>query len=180
MSVSKTVGRGSSPWRDANMLQIVNNILSKQQCEEIINISKHVDKWFVIEQGMVKTETIKCYIKPKIEHILKNIPFNLEESTCVELLKYDTGSCSKLHMDTEGTHVLGIGNFIVTEWKQTAIINLNDNFSGGVLSFPKLGKTFNSIGDMIIFPAGKNSYDYEHEVSEVTSGIRYTLVFRFI
>lgn len=164
------------------MLKIIKNTLTAEQCLQIIQRVNRTTRWFVVQQDNVKVDTVKCYIKPHIEDILKHTSIKLDETTAVELLKYETGSCSKLHMDVEGTHLLSVGNYIETEWKQTAIVLLNNEFSGGELSFPEINSVFGKdcVGDLIVFPAGKDSFPYSHQVSEVTSGTRYTLVFRYI
>lgn len=59
------------------------------------------------------------------------------------------------------------------------IILLNDDFEGGELTFrlggPKLGKVYTpklNAGNVIIWPSG---YMFEHWVTPVTSGTRYTI-----
>jgi predicted 2-oxoglutarate/Fe(II)-dependent dioxygenase YbiX len=166
------------------MIQIIKNVLNKEQCDSIIKSSESLPptRWHTIQQNNNRPNTIKCYIKPHITEILKQLPLDIDDTTAVEVVKYQTGSCNDPHMDIEGTHSLALGKHIIAEWKQTAIILLNDNYQGGELYFPKVNHKFDnsSIGDLIIFPAGKDSFDYSHEVTEVTSGTRYTLVFRFI
>lgn len=160
----------------------LEKVFSREQCQQIIDSAVNVRKWHIVEQRGVEHNVFKCYIKPFIEDLLKTLPLEIPESCAVELIRYKTGSLSNVHLDNEGTHMLGHGNCIETEWKQTGIIVLNDEYDGGELYFPKMNITYDkgSMGDLILFLAGNYHPETCHGVTEVTSGVRYSLVFRFI
>lgn len=164
------------------MLDTIKNFLSQEQCEEIVRISETRAKWNPVYQGYSIVDTLKVYIKPHIQHILKEIPIDVPENSCVEVLKYRTGASNGLHIDAEGDHQVAETSYIKAEWKRTGVVLLNDEFDSGGLYFPKLGRAFGkeTKGDLVLFSAGKDSHEYAHAVEEVQNGTRYTLVFRFI
>lgn len=81
-----------------------------------------------------------------------------------------TGETHRMHSDA-GPETFGYGSG--DDLYMSSIIPLNETYEGGVVRFPnedveiKLPK-----GSMLFFP----SHDHEHEVTEVTSGTRYTLL----
>ena len=81
-----------------------------------------------------------------------------------------TGENHPIHSDA-GPETFGYGDG--EELYMSSIIPLNDSYNGGVVRFPeddvsiKLKK-----GSMMLFP----SHGHVHEVTEVTSGTRYTLL----
>jgi len=57
----------------------------------------------------------------------------------------------------------------------TVCAYLNDDYEGGLLEFPSIGKTYRfKKGDVIVFPS---NWMYYHGVTPITSGNRYTIVF---
>jgi len=57
----------------------------------------------------------------------------------------------------------------------TVCAYLNDDYEGGYLEFPSIGKTYKfKKGDVIVFPS---NWMYYHGVTPITSGNRYTIVF---
>ena len=164
------------------MLETINSVLSDEDCQEIIEISHTVENWNVVHQSDSSVDTVKCYIKPYIWHILKKLPIDIPENCCVELVKYCEGARNEVHIDSEGDHTLAPKEWIRVEWKRTGIVLLNDEFESGRLYFPIQATAFGkeTKGDLILFSAGKNSHAYAHGVEEVQNGTRYTLVFRFI
>lgn len=57
----------------------------------------------------------------------------------------------------------------------TVCAYLNDDYEGGYLEFPSIGRTYRfKKGDVIVFPS---NWMYYHGVTPITSGNRYTIVF---
>jgi hypothetical protein len=57
----------------------------------------------------------------------------------------------------------------------TVCVYLNEDYEGGYLEFPSIGKTFGfKTGDVIVFPS---NWMYYHGVTPIISGNRYTIVF---
>jgi hypothetical protein len=117
---------------------------------------------------------VKCTEHTIVNLTLDKIPGELESAS---IAYYPTGSCNAPHADNAIIH----DNGIITkdkEWTHTAIIFLNNEFTGGELVYPNQGCVFlPSVGTMIIAPAGA---DYIHFVNEIKSGERFTLVLRII
>lgn len=86
---------------------------------------------------------------------------NLNYPHSVRLLKYDTGDYIHPHTDFDDHYYASV------------VLNLNQNYDGGEFCFfnknlkIKLGE-----GDALVFP---NNYFYVHEVSQITSGTRYSI-----
>ncbi len=81
-----------------------------------------------------------------------------------EILKYDAGDFYKEHIDefTDVQRILSIS------------IALNDDYEGGNFSFfNKTDKFKLNKGDIIIFPS---NFMFPHEIEEVKSGTRYSIV----
>jgi hypothetical protein len=104
----------------------------------------------------------------------------LKFTTAVEILKYPEGTHSPVHSDGHGAHFDGSLKYRDVTWSKTSIVLLNDNFEGGELIFPNLGLSFGKEykNALIEFPAGLEGSKYDHGVTTVTAGTRYTLVFR--
>ncbi len=162
-------------------MNIVKHILTDEECDFIKNIDviKHNKKWVEFQQGGVDVTLIKCNIKPFVTDIVKRLGF--PENCYVELLHYRTGSLSKVHIDSSGdSH--DSGSWVKQTWKTTSVILLNDDFTGGDLFFPRQNLVFDKTtkGDLITFMAGPNSQEYEHGVTKILTGDRYTMVIRVI
>jgi len=57
----------------------------------------------------------------------------------------------------------------------TVCVYLNEDYEGGYLDFPSIGKTYGfKTGDVIAFPS---NWMYYHGVTPITSGNRHTIVF---
>jgi hypothetical protein len=84
-----------------------------------------------------------------------------------KLAKYIAGSHIRAHNDTP------------TEFSErcvSALLYLNDEYSGGELLFPRLELAYRaSVGELILFPS-----EYLHAVAPVTAGTRYCFVAFFV
>ena len=71
----------------------------------------------------------------------------------------------KAHIDSDGTD----RSFVIS-----AVLYLNDDYTGGALNFEFFGLTVKpDAGDLIIFPS---SYIYSHASVPVESGTKYAVV----
>ena len=160
------------------MITVIPNVLS---LDNIIRLMTEVDPkstatdmtYFVNDANNYGVKKVKCTNHDIINLTLDKIPGKLESAS---ITYYPTGSYNAPHADN-----CIIDNGIVTkvkEWTHTAIIFLNNEFTGGELVYPNQGCVFLPIiGTMVITPAGE---DYVHFVNEVKSGERFTLVLRII
>ena len=81
-----------------------------------------------------------------------------------EILKYNEGNFFINHIDD--------GLFMTR--KVSLVYYFNDNYSGGEIVFPRTGVVIKpKANQLALFPA---NYMYNHNVSEVTSGTRYSMV----
>jgi hypothetical protein len=85
------------------------------------------------------------------------------------------GNLPEEHADSQnldGTPKLGCNNFVVS-----AVVYLNDGFSGGDLVFPKAGYRYKPrAGSCVIFPS---NLPYSHYVDSVLEGERLSLAIWF-
>lgn len=129
--------------------------------------------YFVNPAESYGCKKIKCTEHHVVKDICSMLPFEIES---VSIVYYPTNSYNAAHADN-----CVIDNGVVKrvrDWTHTAVIFLNDNFAGGQLVYPNQGVALNPIkGTLIIAPAGE---EYIHYVEQVTSGERFTLVFRMI
>ena len=165
-------------------MRVIINALTVWTCRWIIwyghILGWSVEEWHTVKQYTSSVEIKRLFIGPYIRSILKRISFPIPDTASVELLRYAKGSRNELHIDHQGPHKLD-GEITDREWHQTGLILLNTDFAGGVLKFPRLNKSFDQStqGDLIVFPAGKDSHEFAHTVSTITAGTRYSLVIRF-
>jgi hypothetical protein len=159
------------------MIKIIPNVLSIESANVLIQElnPKHngnEDFYFVSDNIKTGLKKLKCSDHPIVKDIISK--FNLVNVESVSILYYPVGSSNLPHSDNSI-----VENNIVTKvrnWKQTAIVFLNNDFVGGELVYPDQGCVFYpTIGNMIIASADA---EYIHYVTPITSGDRYTLVFR--
>ncbi len=165
----------------------INNFLSDQECDDLIEYSKTqtlVKSKVLSEKGDVESdnrdseqlwlEDNKHYVVTKIATLSKKItqkPTNHMEY--LQFLKYNKGGYFKEHYDPEINYKSDTNDRIYT-----IIIYLNDDFEGGETYFKNLNTTIKpKKGKAVIFKSlDKNGNILEkslHQGSEVTSGIKY-------
>jgi hypothetical protein len=168
--------------------------LSIENCDYIIDTLKESDLWIPtltsddIQQNRTSSDYRVCETIPISEtKSLKNVDDILYStfSKCIKnyskihkkllitkdlgyhILRYNEGGKYGIHVDD-----------YVEEHRMVSFVSiLNDGYEGGELKFfgeytPSLEK-----GDIIAFPS---SFMYPHEVTPVTSGVRYSIVTWFV
>ena len=109
-------------------------------------------------------------------HVLPPMPFlkkgkkvpGAKEVKTYDIKKQNISEEERLHRAIENGSVTKM-----TDWKQSAIVFLNDNFSGGEIYYSNLNLSIKPIAcSMIVHPANEV---YRHGVAEVISGTRYIL-----
>ncbi len=155
---------------------ILNNLLDKNFCSQIINESESIAKtkgWSsdrhkfyptvdneITPEWKISipfTNIIANKLYPQIEKI-----FNVQSSELylreIFVVKYDMKGQKNLEYHTDGSEF-------------SFVIALNDDFKGGGTTFKHSQKNINlNIGDCLLF-SGQN----EHKGNEITSGTRYIL-----
>jgi hypothetical protein len=148
-----------------NKVTYIENFLSQEECDVFIqeaNKAKESDWQFTGLYNILKSSNHKTVkdIKNKLDLIFDN-KFHIQRPQVIH--KTDIFSKWQYHSDDEGGKDIKYG----------IVIYLNNNFKGGETSYKKIN--FNIIpkaGSIIIHPANDK---FQHTVTEVTDGIRYTL-----
>ena len=81
-----------------------------------------------------------------------------------QILKYGVGQKFVNHIDDHADH----------HRRVSTLYYLNDNYSGGEITFPRFGISFKpKANQMVIFPS---NFVFNHSVLPVTEGVRYSVV----
>lgn len=81
-----------------------------------------------------------------------------------QILKYGKGQKFSNHIDDHPKY----------HRRVSSVYYINDNYEGGEINFPRFNISYKpKANEMIVFPS---TYVYNHSVSEVTSGTRYSVV----
>jgi hypothetical protein len=149
------------------MITIIDNILSAEECNELITLYGQNTEYchhhngtypLNIHNARIASERIKSLID-KILNRVYNINKDIELEW-IEIVKWPTGTFQLLHLDTASDETVF-----------TSITYLNDQFDGG--------KTYMEDGTNIgIVTARTVAFDgmkYTHGVKEVTEGTRFTV-----
>ena len=162
--------------------KIIENMISKEKCQELINM---VHEWhydpvighdgyeYTQEQGMKIRKVQQCFIP----HI-----FDVWDGGKVlgtKVMKYEVGDYVKEHKDRTGMlHSDCYEPGLDLRSKDLMIIPLNDEYEGGKLTVEGI-EIPQEVGSLIQIPQPEGDIDArpKHGVSEVTKGTRYSLVF---
>jgi len=159
--------------------KIIDNVLTKEQCEELIN-RQH--KWKVTDvisdKGVLNTEGHK--IRQVKESFIENI-FDTWDGLKVlgtKVMRYEEGDFVKGHRDRLGmlhSSCYEEGSDLYA--KDLMVIPLNDDYLGGHFHVEK-DVVPQKIGSLIqLAQSGKDEERTPHGVLPVKEGTRYSLVF---
>jgi predicted 2-oxoglutarate/Fe(II)-dependent dioxygenase YbiX len=159
-------------------IEIYSRFLSDENIQVLMDdvnpkeTSTHMS-YFVNPAESYGCKKVKCTEHHIVKDICSMLPFDTES---VSIAYYPTNSYNSPHADN-----CVIDNGVVKrvkDWTHTAVVFLNNDFTGGNLVYPNQGCVFvPTVGTLIIAPAGE---EYIHYVEPVTTGERFTLVFRMI
>ena len=144
-----------------NMIQ--SKLFTHEECEMIISLNHEPKGYSQIfrdnrdyEEWLIDSNKFNFLLKNlKSEFKIKSLPDG-------RIIKYKVGNYFSLHKDRYSLH---------PDRYKTLIIQLSDNYEGGVLEVNNK-VVDKSSGNCILF----DSSDW-HSVSAITQGIRYSLVF---
>jgi predicted 2-oxoglutarate/Fe(II)-dependent dioxygenase YbiX len=174
---------------------VIENAVPDSLCDAILQEYKNSDEWKMgYMNGEIREDLRNCKNIPISEelvikhnqqtrneidiklfniassaitsYIQKFKTFNIEKDEGYTLLRYETGQYIKSHIDT--------GSSELNKRKISCSFCLNDNYSGGEFAFfnkeyiLKLKK-----GSILLFPS---NFMFPHEVLEVTSGTRFSII----
>jgi len=150
------------------MIKIYPNILDEKDLQSILEIIP------LSEQQVVEySPNVTTVVMPKLPSV-KSVVKQFGDITFTEILTYGPNALSPAHVDNGPIDVW-------KQWKMTGILVCTDDYTGGELFFSKMNIIMKPPKNtLILFPAGPGTEIYEHGVSEVISGNRVTMIFRFI
>ncbi len=169
-------------------IRVYKNEVPADVCSDIIDMAsseQYDDRWraastidqtdarvcsiLPIEAGDTYIDsTLQQYVMGAIHKYANEFSWiNLTEDCGYGILKYEPGGKYDYHTDQHNIYNREI----------TLIINLNDGYEGGQLSFGESVTVHRenelSTGDLCIFPS---NFMYPHAIKPITSGVRYSVI----
>jgi len=162
-------------WCEAETLGELNDY---RVCKSLL--MSHEDRIGNKEQRLQLDKTVFETIDPVIKEYADSFigHLNYERDEGYTLLKYEPGDFYKEHTDDpEMVRVDEAGNYkpsSLVKRKVTFVVQLNEDFEGGGLSFfADTHRVEVKKGSVILFPS---NYMYPHQALPVTKGVRYSLI----
>lgn len=175
-------------------VKVYNSLLEKDHCDKLVEELKN-EKYKVklaspftdlIRRGsVINTNPHNLKLKSLVDDILEKVSKEVGKRYCIDVrpffysygekldhydfqvLQYDKDDFFRVHHD----HYAESTNF---SRLLTVCIYLNDDYEGGNLDFPSIGKSFRfNTGDVIVFPS---NWMFYHGVTPITSGTRFSIV----
>tara|TARA_R100000388_G_scaffold10487_1_gene8881 strand:- start:5 stop:565 length:561 start_codon:yes stop_codon:yes gene_type:complete len=179
-------------------IKVYENILSKSECDFILNEYKETDEWtdstvkslnnnirkcqsigisldIVINNNQIVRKNIDQFLFQKVGNIATKYTNTFQHSksgvlsdTGYDLLRYTEGGFYKIHTDSCTENPREFSMSII----------LNDDYEGGELAFFEKEYIIKpTTGSVVVFPA---NFMYPHEVITVKNGVRYAIVTWFV
>jgi|TARA_R100000084_G_C4632563_1_gene139162 predicted 2-oxoglutarate/Fe(II)-dependent dioxygenase YbiX len=161
-----------------NSITIGDRTTDYRVCKQITISSRQIIK--DSEHRKQLDQTVFETITPLLKEYAEKFDgfFNYESDTGYNILKYEPGDFYKEHTDQIEKNWFNeqgqISKDCLVKRKVTLIVQLNEEFEGGGLSF--FGNTFKTKikkGSVILFPA---NLLFPHQALPVTKGTRYSLI----
>lgn len=162
-------------------IEIIPNIITKEESQQIIaDIGPLASEKNVVSYNDVysnsKIKKANCNNHPVIDILLQRLQLTRDNLDIASYMSYSVGSFNRPHRDNcyeENGKMVRI-----KPWTHSAIIYLNESFTGGELSYPEQGFTLKpKFGLCVMAPAGQN---FIHSVSKIISGERLAIVLRLV
>jgi hypothetical protein len=162
-------------------IEIIPNIITQEESNQIIaEIGPLASEKNVVSYNggysNSKMKKANCNDHPMIDVLLQRLQLTRDNLDIASYICYPVGSFNSPHRDNcyeENGNVVR-----VKPWTHSAIIYLNESFSGGELSYPEQGFMLKpKFGLCVMAPAGHN---FIHSVSKIVSGERLAIVLRLI
>jgi len=157
--LDKVASNGTLTWMPISFYESYSSTLPQEGDPEIAESGLPLD--------------IFAQIKTKIIEAVASV-HDLDPKTIVEIgyhtQKWEPGAYARVHSDNTDEHG-NSGPFARSRY--AAFLYLNDDFSGGLLKFPKQDlEIAPKVGMLAAFDGGFNNM---HEVTLIESGVRYTI-----
>jgi hypothetical protein len=150
---------GKITWMPISFYESYSSILPQDNDEHVLEAGLPSDIFSKIKQGIIKAVASVHDLDPKV---ISQIGYHTQ--------KWEPGAYARKHSDNTDEHGHP-GAF--TRSRYAAFLYLNDNFEGGMLQFPDQDISLQpKVGMLAAFDGGFNNM---HEVTLITSGVRYTL-----
>ena len=150
---------GKITWMPISFYESYSSILPQDNDEHVLEAGLPSDIFSQIKQGIIKAVASVHDLDPKV---ISQIGYHTQ--------KWEPGAYARKHSDNTDEHGHS-GAF--TRSRYAAFLYLNDNFEGGMLQFPDQDISLQpKVGMLAAFDGGFNNM---HEVTLITSGVRYTL-----
>lgn len=189
-----------SPIVEPNEIVVIENYLTNEQCEKIIEYAQQYQAQQTsigdfTQNGTVKRTQSHGFIAERID-LPKDTPLNrtghnicnnifkkivpenykvfIKSYEMPHILRYTQGGTYGIHSDSHNYDPSSKSWKKVANRDYSSILYLNDEFTGGTLSFPALNlRVTPQKGMLVIFP----SHDkYMHSAEPTLSGTRYAFV----
>jgi hypothetical protein len=150
---------GTITWMPISFYESYSSVLPQDGDEHVIAEGLPSDIFSQMKQGIINAVASVHDLDPGI---ISQIGYHTQ--------KWEPGAYARKHSDNTDEH----GNSgAFTRSRYAAFLYLNDDFEGGLLQFPDQNLTIQpKIGMLAAFDGGFNNM---HEVSLITSGVRYTI-----
>lgn len=157
--LDKVAANGTMTWMPISFYESYSSVLPQDGDPEIEEEGLDSDIFSKIKSGIIEAVASVHDLDPKT---VVQIGYHTQ--------KWEPGAYARLHSDNTDEH----GNSgAFTRSRYAAFLYLNDNFSGGLLKFPKNEIEITpKVGMLAVFDGGFNNM---HEVTLIESGVRYTI-----
>ena len=150
---------GLITWMPISFYESYSSVLPQDNDEHIENEGLPSDVFSQMKQAIIDAVASVHDLDPKV---ISQIGYHTQ--------KWEPGAYARKHSDNTDEHGHS-GAF--TRSRYAAFLYLNDDFEGGMLQFPDQDINLKpKVGMLAAFDGGFNNM---HEVSLITSGVRYTL-----
>ena len=150
---------GLITWMPISFYESYSSVLPQDNDEHVENEGLPSDIFSQMKQGIIEAVASVHDLDPKI---ISQIGYHTQ--------KWEPGAYARKHSDNTDAE----GNSgAFTRSRYAAFLYLNDDFEGGMLQFPDRDISLQpKVGMLAAFDGGFNNM---HEVTLITSGVRYTL-----
>ena len=150
---------GKISWMPISFYESYSSVLPQDNDQEVIDAGLEPTVFSDIEKVMYEAIASVHDLDPKI---ISKIGYHTQ--------KWEPGAYARIHSDN--TDEKGKSGAF-TRSRYAGFLYLNDNFEGGLLKFPSQDLEIQpKVGMLAVFDGGFNNM---HEVSLITSGVRYTI-----
>ena len=154
-------------------IKVISGFMSPSECNKILSQIDSIqplknDEYPMWDERIYSNKEISTLLLPLEKLIQTSVTENYQVGVEISqkpngIVKFSKGHSMSPHVD----------DLSMFEYHIAGIVYLNDNYTGGEISFLTQGVTIKpKIGDLVTFPGNLH---YAHEVKEILSGDRYSI-----